>query len=113
MATASVKLTWEDRVYDIDLMSINAAEWRVIKQHTGLRAGGFVKSFQQMDDLDADAIAGLVWIGRTRANAGVPAPWDDDLPILEIVSRVSLVDDGPDDPTETSVPKEQEAPQPD
>lgn len=100
---AGVKLHLDDRVYEVDLMTITPREWRVIKQQCGLKAGAFMRSFSDFDEFDADAIAGLAWIARHRVNPS--AQWDDELPILELMTGIELVADADDE--DESDPKDE------
>ena len=106
MATVGVRIAVGGETFDIDLYSVTAVEWRTVKRHTGMKAGEFMRSL--LGDFDADVIAGLVWIGRSRAHPG--AAWDDNLPVLELLNSLEMVED---DDGEDEDPKASDAMPPD
>ena len=84
-----ISLEWEGKRFDVDLMSVTAREWRQIKQHTGLKQGAFIRSFMSLEDLDADVITSLLWLGKRRAG-DVNAVFEDDIPTMQLMQSIQL-----------------------
>lgn len=97
-----ISLEWEGQRYDVDLMSVTAREWRQIKQHTGLKQGAFIRSFMSLDELDADVITSLLWLGKRRAGNALAA-FEDDIPTMQIMQSIQLPT--PDEDAEGGDPK--------
>ena len=83
-------LDWEGKHYELEIDTITAREFRSIKQHTGLKAGQFIRAFSSLDDLDGDAAIALLWLAKTRA--GEAASFEDDVQVLKLLASVGKPD---------------------
>lgn len=97
-----LKLDWDGRTYEVDLESIRVDEFQVIKQHTGMKMGQFVKAFTDIDELDSPAIAALLWVSRKRALG--QAEWDTDFAPLELLGKMTKAEP-PAGEAESEAPK--------
>lgn len=98
-----VSLDWEGKRYELEVDSVTAREFKSIKQHTGLKAGQFVRSLTSMDDLDADVAVALLWLFKTRA--GEVAGFDDDLQVFKLLAAITpaTADDEDADPKASGI----------
>ena len=76
--------TWQGRDYSVNIGEVTAAEWRAVKQHTGIKAGEFLSAIGNAAELDGDAIMALLWLGKKHAGDPNP-PFEDDLPIFDFL----------------------------
>lgn len=74
--------------YSIDITQVTPEEWRIVKNKTGIGAGGFLKGMQDIGSLEAGHVQGIWWLMQRRA--GIPNPsWDDDsLPVLAFLTEM-------------------------
>lgn len=92
-----VRLEWEGKNYSLDIQSVTAREYRIIKQHTGLNQGAFMGALSgNLAALDGDALIALMWLARKRAGENNDIADFDDLPVLAIAEGLKL----PEEPKE-------------
>lgn len=101
------KFEWEGRKYAINLGDVTASEWRRIKQETGLKAGAVLRALSgNIDDLDADVMPSLLWIGQKHA--GIAAPeFQHEMPVMNFIATLAKLDE----PAEGDDPKEDPQPE--
>lgn len=81
-----IKFTLEGESYDYDDSTMTVAEARIIKKHTGYGLRSWALNLQ---DMDADALVGLVFLAKRRAGEAIR--WQD-LDNLDI-AKIGLVGD--------------------
>jgi hypothetical protein len=87
-----MKLVVEGQAYEFDQGRLTVKEARLIKGATGFT----VNAWQQaLGELDADAVAALVWLLRRR-NGELGLAFDD---VDFDLSSLTVEDDGPESPT--------------
>ena len=80
--------SWQGRDYSVTIGDVTAAEWRAIKQHTGIKAGEFMAELSNAQGMDGDAVMALLWLGQKHA--GDPNPqFCDDLPVFEFIMALA------------------------
>jgi hypothetical protein len=85
-----IQLDWDGKHYELEVDSIKAREFKSIKQHTGLKAGQFIRALTSLDDLDADVAVALLWLFKTKA--GENPTFDDDVAVFKLLGAISSPD---------------------
>lgn len=80
-------LEWQGKKYEVDIDSVTPREFKTIKTKLGLKAGAFINSFSDLDNIDADAIVALLWLGRKRA--GENPEFEEDVPFMELLTALA------------------------
>ena len=96
MARESLRVEWRGETHDIFVTDITPVEWRLIKQHTGLVWGAFIKSFSGLEFMDADVAVVLDWIIRRR-EGDLRAKFDDTLDVAAFFSGIVTEDETAED----------------
>lgn len=96
-----IKFGLGDSSYEYDDTTMTVAEARIIKKHTEMGLRSWAMGLQ---DMDPDALVGLVFLAKRRAGEAVR--WQDldnlDIAAITLVAEEDVVDADPPAETETT-----------